>query len=140
VQEESELRKVDAVSLDFVKQNLKLARIAGIFHPFMSFVISLSVIITLLFGGRAAIRGEISIGEFIAFFQYLSMLVWPMIAIGWIVDMYQRGTASLKRLNEIFTVNPEITDAEADHSITALEGAIEIGDLNFRYAKTFLWC
>ena len=124
VQEESELKKVDAVSLDFVKQNIKLARISGIFHPFMSFVISLSVIITLLFGGRAAIRGEISIGEFIAFFQYLSMLVWPMIAIGWIVDMYQRGTASLKRLNEIFTVNPEITDAEADHSITRLEGGI----------------
>lgn len=135
VQEESELKKVDAVSLDFVKQNIKLARISGIFHPFMSFVISLSVIITLLFGGRAAIRGEISIGEFIAFFQYLSMLVWPMIAIGWIVDMYQRGTASLKRLNEIFTVNPEITDAEADHSITRLEGGIEIGDLNFRYGE-----
>lgn len=139
VQEESELKKVDAVSLDFVKQNIKLARISGIFHPFMSFVISLSVIITLFFGGRAAIRGEISIGEFIAFFQYLSMLVWPMIAIGWIVDMYQRGTASLKRLNEIFTVNPEITDAEADQSITRLEGAIEIGDLSFRYGEELPW-
>jgi len=135
VQEDSELRKVDDVSLDFVKQNIKLAKIAGIFHPFMSFVISISVIITLLFGGRAAIRGEISIGEFIAFFQYLSMLVWPMIAIGWIVDMYQRGTASLKRLNEIFNVAPEITDAVADHSIKALEGSVEIGDLSFRYGE-----
>lgn len=139
VQEDTELEKVDEVSLHFVKQNISLARIAGIFHPFMSFVISISVIITLYFGGRSAIRGDITIGEFIAFFQYLGMLVWPMIAIGWIVDMYQRGTASLKRLNEIFIVKPEISDANADPSITALEGSIEIGDLSFRYSEELPW-
>jgi ATP-binding cassette subfamily B protein len=59
----------------------------------MGFVISISMIITIYFGGRAAIQGDISIGGFIAFFQYLGMLVWPMIAIGFIVDMYQRGSA-----------------------------------------------
>jgi len=133
VQEKAELHKVDEVSLDFVKQNIKLAKISGIFHPFMSFVISISMIITLLFGGRATIRGEITIGEFIAFFQYLGMLVWPMIAIGWIVDMYQRGTASLKRLNDIFVVKPEINDNQADNTIKELRGEIEIRDLSFRY-------
>ena len=135
-QEEAELAKIDDVSMNFVKQNISLAKIAGIFHPFMNFVISISVIVTLYFGGRAAIRGEITIGEFIAFFQYLSMLVWPMIAIGWIVDMYQRGTASLQRLNEIFVLKPEITDAEADQSITSIKGAIEFKNLSFRYEES----
>lgn len=135
VQEKTELDKVDEVSLEFVQQNIKMAKISGVFHPFMSFVISTSMIITLLFGGRAAIRGEITIGEFIAFFQYLGMLVWPMIAIGWIVDMYQRGTASLKRLNEIFEVEPEIDDADADKSITRIEGSIRIQNLSFKYGE-----
>jgi ATP-binding cassette subfamily B protein len=135
VQEKAELGKVDEVSLDYVKRNISLAKIAGIFHPFMSFVIGTSLIITLFFGGRATIRGEITIGEFIAFFQYLGMLVWPMIAIGWIVDMYQRGTASLKRLNEIFTVQPEIDDKDADTSILSLQGGIEVTNLSFRYGE-----
>jgi len=135
VQEKAELEKVDEVSVNFVQQNIKLAKISGIFHPFMSFVISTSMIITLLFGGRAAIRGEITIGEFIAFFSYLGMLVWPMIAIGMIVDMYQRGTASLKRLNAIFEIKPEIDDASADSSITEIKGSIEIRKLSFRYGE-----
>lgn len=135
VQEKAELEKVDEVSVNFVQQNIKLAKISGIFHPFMSFVISTSMIITLLFGGRAAIRGEITIGEFIAFFSYLGMLVWPMIAIGMIVDMYQRGTASLKRLNEIFEIKPEIDDTDADSSITEIKGSIEIRKLSFRYGE-----
>ncbi len=135
VQEEPELKKVDDVSWQYVKENISMAKIAGFFHPFQSLVISLSMIITLFFGGRAAIRGDITIGEFIAFFQYLGMLVWPMIAIGWIVDMYQRGTASLKRLNEIFETEPEIDDSEADPSIKALHGNIEVRDLSFRYGE-----
>lgn len=134
VQEKSELRKVDEVSLEFVQTNIKMAKISGIFHPFMSFVISSSMIITLYFGGRAAIRGDITIGGFIAFFQYLGMLVWPMIAIGMIVDMYQRGTASLKRLNDIFGVQPEIDDSTANPEIKSLDGTIQVRDLSFRYA------
>jgi len=132
-QENEELGKMDEVAMDYVKQNMGLAKIAGKFHPLMGFVVSVSMIITLYFGGRAAIRGDISIGGFIAFFQYLGMLVWPMIAIGMIVDMYQRGTASLKRLNAIFEVSPEINDNLADKGIKELQGAIEINNLVFKY-------
>lgn len=139
VQEKTELEKVDEVSLQYVQENISMAKIAGFFHPFQTLVISLSMIITLYFGGRATIRGDITIGEFIAFFQYLGMLVWPMIAIGWIVDMYQRGTASLKRLNEIFEVSPEINDDEADFTIEALQGRIEVRDLRFRYDENLPW-
>lgn len=134
-QEKPELEKVDEVSWDYVRENIRMAKIAGFFHPFQSLIISLSMIITLFFGGRAAIRGDISIGQFVAFFSYLGMLVWPMIAIGWIVDMYQRGTASLKRLNEIFETQPEINDDEANPSIEALRGEIEFRDLRFRYKE-----
>lgn len=134
-QEKSEIRKVDEVSWDYVRQNISMAKISGIFHPFMSFVIGSSMIITLFFGGRAAIRGEVSIGQFIAFSQYLGMLVWPMIAIGWIVDMYQRGTASLKRLNEIFAVQPEVDNLDADPNIKSLSGKITIQNLRFAYAE-----
>jgi ATP-binding cassette subfamily B protein len=134
-QEKAELDKVDDVSKVYLKQNISMAKISGIFHPFMGFVISSSMIITLYFGGRAAIRGEITIGEFIAFFQYLGMLVWPMIAIGWIVDMYQRGTASMKRLNSIFGIDAEIDDAKANPDIDKLEGKITISNLSFRYGS-----
>ena len=134
-QEDAEIRKVDVFSLDYVKQNISMARLAGVFHPFMGYVISFSMIVTLAIGGRAAINEEITIGGFIAFFSYLGMLVWPMIAIGWIVDMYQRGTASLKRLNEIFELNPEINDDKADDTIQEIHGAIEVRDLTFRYKE-----
>lgn len=134
-QEQSELEKIDEVSLEFVNQNISMAKIAGFFHPFQGFIIACSMIITLYFGGRAAIRGDITIGGFIAFFQYLGMLVWPMIAIGWIVDMYQRGTASLKRLNEIFSLVPEIDDSQANSTITRLDGKIEVKDFSFRYEE-----
>jgi len=134
-QEKAELDKMDEVSQDFVRQNIALAKISGIFQPSMGFIVSTSMIITLYFGGRAAIRGDISIGGFIAFFQYLGMLVWPMIAIGMIVDMYQRGTASLKRLNSIFEQQPEIDDSQANQRITRLTGSIRVDNLQFRYAN-----
>ncbi len=134
-QEKAELDRVDDVSKVYLNHNISMAKISGIFHPFMGFVISSSMIITLYFGGRAAIRGEITIGEFIAFFQYLGMLVWPMIAIGWIVDMYQRGTASMKRLNSIFEIDAEIDDSQANTDIEKLNGKITISNLSFRYGS-----
>ncbi len=134
-QEEPEIKKVDEFSLDYVKQNISMARLAGFFHPFNGYIISFSMILALVLGGRAAINDEITIGGFIAFFSYLGMLVWPMIAIGWIVDMYQRGTASLKRLNEIFELNPEINDDKADNTITEIKGKMDIRNLTFRYRE-----
>ncbi len=133
VQEESEIEKIDAHAINYVKQNISMAKISGVFHPMMGFVISISMILNLVFGGKAAIDGNITIGEFIAFYSYLGMLVWPMIAVGMIVDMYQRGTASLKRLNKIFLEIPEMNDDKADTSITSIAGKIEIRNLSFRY-------
>ncbi len=134
-QEGSELQKLSDYSLDYVKKNITMAKLQGVFNPLMTVVVSLSMVITLVFGGRAAIAGEITIGEFIAFYSYLGMLVWPMIAVGFIINMYQRGTASLVRLNKIFESEPELNNKNADKNIKELRGKVEFKNLTFSYKK-----
>ncbi len=134
VQEEAELEKMSESARDYMDENIGLVKIFALFHPAMFLLINACMGIVLIFGGQAAILHDISIGEFVAFFQYLGMLVWPMIAIGWIVNLFQRGTASLKRLNSILGVDPEIVDKDIDESISALRGKIFFKNLEFSYA------
>ncbi len=135
-QEDAELDKISNSAYDYVKQNLRLVKIDGMFHPSISLIIGLSMIMVMVFGGEATLLGKITMGEFIAFFQYLGMFIWPMIAIGWVVNLYQRGTASLKRLNTIFNEVPEIIDEKtADNSIKKINGEISFQNLNFSYQK-----
>jgi ATP-binding cassette subfamily B protein len=134
-QEKAELRKMNDFSYDYQENNIKMAKLSGLFHPFLAFIISISMIIVLIYGGKATIMNEISIGEFVAFHAYLNMLVWPMIAIGWIVQLYQSGTASLRRVNKILDTKPEIVDDDPDHNITILQGNIEIKNLSFHYSS-----
>ncbi len=133
VQEESEVDKMSDYAGDYVKKNLRLVSLQAAFHPFMGMIISISMGMVLVFGGTATIKGDMNIGEYVAFYSYLGTLVWPMIAIGWIVNLYQNGTASLKRLNEILDVQPEITDEMADPKLDRIDGQIEIKDLKFSY-------
>ena len=135
VQEEAELEKMSESAREYVKVNISLVKIIAMFHPMMFLIINICMGIVLIFGGEAAMLYEISMGEFIAFFQYLGMLVWPMIAIGWIVNLYQRGTASLKRLNSIFEVEPEITDNHVNPEIKNLKGKISFENLKFQYKE-----
>ena len=133
VQEQAELEKMSEQARDYVKENIALVKIFAMFHPMLFLVVNISMGIVLIFGGESTIFNEISIGEFVAFFQFLGMLIWPMIAIGWIVNLYQRGTASLKRLNSIFEVEPEVIDENADVSIQELKGKVTFKNLNFQY-------
>jgi len=135
VQEEAELKKVAHSARDYVKDNIALVRIHGLFHPFLFLIIAISMGIVLIFGGESTILGTISMGEFIAFFSYLGMFVWPAIAVGWLVNLYQRGKASLIRLNSIFEIEPEIIDENADYSIKELKGKIEVKNLSFSYGE-----
>ena len=132
-QEKNEALRMEHCTKDYVEKNLKLVKLHGMFHPMMGLIISFSMLIVLVAGGTLAIENEISIGEFIAFFSYLGMLAWPMIAIGWIINLYQRGTASLKRLNRVFDEENEIYDEDIDKSISKLDGNITIKNLNFQY-------
>ncbi|MCD4829508.1 MAG: ABC transporter ATP-binding protein/permease [Candidatus Cloacimonetes bacterium] len=133
VQEENSVKSMARHAYTYVKSNIALVRLHATFHPFMILIISVSMGIVMVFGGRSVIRGDISIGGYVAFSSYLGLLAWPMIAIGWIVNMYQRGTASLKRLNEIFNIEPEIVDEDVDATITSIRGAVEVCNLEFRY-------
>jgi ATP-binding cassette subfamily B protein len=109
-QENAELKKMQNYSHHFADKNIELAKISGLFQPALSLIISISILIVLVFGGISVIEGNISIGSFIAFFTYLGMLTWTMVEIGWFVDRYQRGAASMKRLNTIWETEPEIVD------------------------------
>jgi len=118
---------------DCVLQNVRLARIWGMFQPMIGALAMASMAILLGAGGTMVIKGIISLGEFVAFSSYLMMLIWPMIAIGWVVNLLQRGAASMDRLQRIFKTLPDITDGERD---VKPEPAISVDNLSFTYPGT----
>jgi ATP-binding cassette subfamily B protein len=111
-QEEAELDRFRQANLEYLRRNRRLIAIQGFFFPTMSFFLGLGSMLVLWLGSRAVITGRISLGEFVAFFSYLTMLSWPMIAFGWVTNMIQRGLASWKRMLEVFDTVPAIRDAD----------------------------
>ena len=112
-QEETDLRRFQELNAEYVERNRKLIGVWGMFYPVLEVLMGMTYLIVLWLGGREVVRGQISIGSFVAFNVYMGQLAWPMIALGWVVNLYQRGTASLTRLNEILTAQPEIADPPA---------------------------
>ena len=131
--EESEDRYFSEKAEDCVLQNVKLARIWGMFQPMIGALAMASMAILLGAGGSMVVKGIISLGEFVAFSSYLMMLIWPMIAIGWVVNLLQRGAASMDRLQKIFTTLPDIIDGAND---VEPEPAIMVKNLSFTYSGT----
>lgn len=132
VREAYEIGLFRKLSWDYLKKNLVLARVQSIMWPLMFMLIGLSLVITLYVGGLQVINGTITIGTLTAFFAYLIMLIWPMIAFGWVVNILQQGAASMARLGKIFDTVPEIRNTEeTDHSIRSLEGEIEFRNVSF---------
>ncbi len=114
-------------------QNIRLGRIWGMFEPLIGGLAMTSMVILLGAGGGMVIRGEVSLGEFVAFSSYLSTLIWPMMAVGWVVNLLQRGTASMERLQRILRTPPDITGGTAEPPADA---AIEVRGLSFTYPGT----
>ncbi len=133
VREEHEIGRFRTLSWDYIHLNMDMVRIRGIMMSSVILTIGLSVATLLWMGGRLVIAKEISFGEFTAFNLYLAMLIWPMIALGWVLNIFQRGAASMKRMNEIFAKPPQITDAPGIASMQSLKGKIEFRHLNFQY-------
>jgi len=117
-----------------VDRNMALVRIHGLFHPLIELLSGASLAIILWIGGVDVIRGSISLGDFVAFTQYLSMLIWPMISIGWAVNILQRGRASLGRINRLLAETPEIVPPAKPRGFR--DTRIEIRDLTFAYPST----
>ncbi len=120
----------------YYKQNLKLARLQGLFYAATTGLLGLSIIILLWAGGFKVINAEITLGQIAQFLIYIGMLSWPLVSIGWITNMVQRAAAANKRLIEIFETKPEIIDSpEVDHAIKTLEGDIAFENVSFSYPK-----
>lgn len=134
VREQFEIERFGKLSWDYLKKNLVLARVQSILWPLMFLLVGFSLLITIYVGGSQVIDGEITIGTLTAFLAYLVMLIWPMIAFGWVMNMLQQGAASMARLARIFDTEPEIRDTEeTDHRITSIEGTIEFRNVWFTH-------
>ena len=133
VQERKELAAFARTNLFTKEKNLGVVRAHAMFMPMMDLIIGVSGLLTLLYGGYLAITGDISLGQFIAFNSYITMLIWPMIAVGECISMMSQGMASLKRIVVIFDEEPEIVDGPDVQPLESLEGKIQFHSLNFAY-------
>jgi ATP-binding cassette, subfamily B, multidrug efflux pump len=112
VREDAASRDFEGRNLAYLRGNMDLVKINGVFSPAIGFLAGLGSVLVLFAGGILVIRGRITLGSFVAFNAYLAMLIWPMIALGWVVSIFQRGAASMKRMNEVLQAVPEIRDPE----------------------------
>jgi ATP-binding cassette, subfamily B, multidrug efflux pump len=133
VQERAELRRFEMLNRQYIAQNLKLVRIQGFFQPLLEALIGLTFLVVLWAGGYQVLRGRITLGSFIMFNTYMGRLVWPMIALGWVVNLMQRGSASLGRINQIFEERPTIASPARPHRLAVPRGEIEFRGVSMDY-------
>lgn len=137
VREEYETGRFRDLSWDYLKKNLVLARVQSILWPLMFLLVGFSMLITMYAGGIKVIDGEMTIGTLTAFVAYLVMLIWPMIAFGWVINLMQQGAASMGRLAAIFDTEPEIRDTErTDRSVDRIDGDIEFRNVAFTHRSS----
>jgi ATP-binding cassette subfamily B multidrug efflux pump len=137
-QEQAETRNFAGISNKYVDLNMDMARLYGVFFPLIMFLASGLNLAVLYFGGLDVMNGRISFGTLVAFFAYLSMLFWPVFALGWVVSLYQRGTASLDRINRILFTKPEIKNHEGKLYSGKMKGKIEFKNLRFKYNGNYV--
>ena len=132
--EENEIKQFEKLNQDYYEKNLELAKLQAVFHPLLSGLIGISVILTIWIGGEMVIAGEMTIGAVTQFLIYVGSLSWPLISIGWVTNIIQRAAASQIRINEILNLTPEIRDSETvNRNITTIEGTIEFKQVSFAY-------
>jgi len=134
-QENAELRRFKQLNQQYIAQNLKLVRIQGFFQPLLEALIGLTFLVVLWMGGRQVLLGRISLGSFVMFNTYMGMLVWPMIALGWVINLMQRGSASLNRINQIQREAPSIQAPAAAKPLQAVRGEIEFRNVSVDYGN-----
>ena len=136
VQEDLEFENFTKVNQDNLEKNLDLVKTSGLFRPFIQFISSISFLLVILYGGREVILNRISLGDFIAFNSYLGLIVWPMMALGQVINVLQRGAASLDRINNILDEEAEIINIDNPIVLTEPSGKIEFNNVSFKYKNT----
>lgn len=136
VREANEIKRWKELSQEYLKKNMNLVRTQALIMPILLLITGLSIIIVIIVGGTKIIDGEMNLGEITAFIVYLGILIWPMIAFGWVINIIQQAEASMKRINKILNEPYEIEDnSNTDNSIKDLKGRIELKNVSFRYGK-----
>jgi ATP-binding cassette, subfamily B, multidrug efflux pump len=138
-QEAAQAAEFQLLNREYMDRNMSLARTSAVFHPILSILTGLGLLAVIWFGGLEVMAGSISRGEFVAFIFYLAMLSWPMIALGWVINLFQRGAASMRRINTILARQPAIREPAEPRPIAELAGAIEFRNVWFRYPGTGRW-
>ena len=133
VQEDAEVERFDQVAHRLIQKNMDLVRVWGLFMPMVQFISGLSYLVVLGYGGIMVIEGAISLGQFVAFNTYLAMLIWPMMALGWVINVLQRGASSMERLKVLLETEPEVVDGPDVKEVVRLNGELEIRNLDFSY-------
>jgi ATP-binding cassette subfamily B protein len=138
VQEEAEIELFERENQEYIGRSLKLVRLMGMLWPTLQTLLGVAIVIVLFVGGREVIQHHINVGDFAAFNTNMVQLTWPIIALGWVINIFQRGTASLRRIENIFSERPEITDADVPKAFAPTEilGEIEFRNLSFHYGQT----
>jgi ATP-binding cassette subfamily B protein len=135
VQEKAEMRRFEELNRGYIAQNIKLVRVQGLLEPLLEALIGMTFLVVLWFGGRQVLAGKISVGSLIMFNTYMGMLVWPMIALGWVVNLTQRGSASLSRINEILREQPLIAAPPDAAPLGTVRGEIEFRGVTLDYGS-----
>jgi ATP-binding cassette subfamily B protein len=139
VQEPAQIKQFRRQNQEYLGRNMKLAHIWGFFLPLMMLISGLGLVIVIWLGGRQVIAGEITLGDFVAFSSYLALLTFPMMALGWVINLFQRGSAAIGRINKILDTVPEISDKEQTlipeqvSKLKPFRGEIEFRNLSFSY-------
>jgi ATP-binding cassette, subfamily B, multidrug efflux pump len=134
VREANEIKRWNELSQEFLRKNMNLVRIQSLIMPILTIITGISIIVVIWVGGIKVINGEMNLGEMAAFVMYLSILIWPVIAFGWVMNIIQQAEASMKRLNKIFNEPYEIQDSSStDLFVTELNGEIELRNVSFKY-------
>ena len=136
VQEEAEIELFENANQEYISRSLKLVRLIGMLWPTLETLLGLAIILVLWLGGREVLLGRMNVGQFVAYNTYMVQLTWPVIALGWVINLFQRGTASLGRINEIFSEKPTVTDVNAAtdlKQVATIRGDLELRSLTFSY-------
>lgn len=134
VQEAPELARFNRLNEDYIAQNIQLVRISGLFEPLLEMLIGITFLIVLWWGGHLVLAGRLSLGSFVMFNTYMGMLVWPMIAMGWVVNLMQRGSASFERITQILDERPGIAEPPSAPALSHVAGEIEFRGVSVVYS------
>lgn len=132
-QEENERNIFSEFNREYIKRNLSLAKVRSVFWPAMIFIGGIGILVVLLIGGRQVVAGTLTMGQFVQFSAYIGSITWPLLSLGWVINLVQRGSVSMKRINNIFNIKPCITDPAKNAAAGPIRGDIKFKNVSFSY-------